>query len=459
MMVDDIESVVPAWTPLGFAVDALTTSSEELAISIDGERVSIAAATAATRENTEVTAAAIVAKNERAKATDRAAEAERAGATAAKEAADAIDDAQKRREKSAKALEDASMADAEAYRAAAKEEQALADARAQHDEEAASDLQDWTDAWTAAIDEINAKRKESNQQFVDGAFQAAGNVIESIGMIGDYMAEQAGAALDRTQSQIEDLQDLLDGLSVATVDAATLSGDALVEAYESGAVAAEDLSDAQRAAIEAQLQAEFDAAQSQAKIEKAAVKDAWKVQQAAAYAGTTVAGIEAGIMAFAQLGPVAGAIAAASIAALTATHLGIISKTEPQYHAGGVSMYPDEQSSRTLEGEGWLNRQAVNAAGGPQGVAAMNAGQDFIGKDLCDHYAIRQGALDWQIWITSGKQPLPRKIVITNRTDEARPQSVSVITWNLKPTFNDTIFTYTPRAGSTKAEVIPVKTN
>lgn len=91
--------------------------------------------------------------------------------------------------------------------------------------------------------------------------------------------------------------------------------------------------------------------------------------------------------------------------------------------------------------------------------SAMNAGQDFIGKDLCDHYAIRQGALDWQIWITSGKQPLPRKIVITNRTDEARPQSASVITWNLKPTFNDAIFTYTPRAGSTKAEVIPVKTN
>ena len=57
--------------------------------------------------------------------------------------------------------------------------------------------------------------------------------------------------------------------------------------------------------------------------------------------------------------------------------------------------------------------------------SAMNAGQDFIGKDSCDHYAFRQGNFDWQIWITTGAKPLPRKLVITNRADEARPQSVS----------------------------------
>jgi hypothetical protein len=34
--------------------------------------------------------------------------------------------------------------------------------------------------------------------------------------------------------------------------------------------------------------------------------------------------------------------------------------------------------------------------------SAMNAGQDFIGKDLCDHYAFREGKIDWQIWITTG---------------------------------------------------------
>ena len=90
--------------------------------------------------------------------------------------------------------------------------------------------------------------------------------------------------------------------------------------------------------------------------------------------------------------------------------------------------------------------------------SAMNAGQDFIDKDLCDHYAFRQGKIDWQIWITTGAKPLPRKIVITNRGDEARPQSVSLLDWDLKPTFKDSIFKFTPPKGATAVELVPRKT-
>jgi hypothetical protein len=90
--------------------------------------------------------------------------------------------------------------------------------------------------------------------------------------------------------------------------------------------------------------------------------------------------------------------------------------------------------------------------------SAMNAGQDFIDDDLCDHYAFRQGTIDWQIWISTGGKPLPRKIVITNRADEARPQSISVIDWNLKPTFKDSVFKFTPPAGAKKIEIVPRKT-
>lgn len=90
--------------------------------------------------------------------------------------------------------------------------------------------------------------------------------------------------------------------------------------------------------------------------------------------------------------------------------------------------------------------------------SAMNAGQDFIDDDLCDHYAFRQGKVDWQIWITVGSKPLPRKLVITNRADEARPQSVHTIDWNLKPTFKDSVFKFTPPKGATKVELVPLKT-
>jgi hypothetical protein len=91
--------------------------------------------------------------------------------------------------------------------------------------------------------------------------------------------------------------------------------------------------------------------------------------------------------------------------------------------------------------------------------SAMNAGQDFIEGELCDHYAYRQGKLDWQIWISAAAgKPLPRKIVITNRADEARPQSVSLIGWNLKPAANAAAFKFTPPKGATKVEVVPRKT-
>jgi hypothetical protein len=90
--------------------------------------------------------------------------------------------------------------------------------------------------------------------------------------------------------------------------------------------------------------------------------------------------------------------------------------------------------------------------------SAMNAGQDIIGEDICDHYAFRQGKIDWQIWITTGSKPLPRKVVIINRADEARPQSISLIDWTLNPTFKDSVFKFTPPKGATKVEIVPLKT-
>jgi hypothetical protein len=89
--------------------------------------------------------------------------------------------------------------------------------------------------------------------------------------------------------------------------------------------------------------------------------------------------------------------------------------------------------------------------------SAMNAGQDIIDGELCNHYAFRQGDFDWQIWISAGSKPLPRKLVITNRGDEARPQSVSLIAWNLKPAFGDAVFRFTPPAGAKAIEMLPRK--
>ena len=89
--------------------------------------------------------------------------------------------------------------------------------------------------------------------------------------------------------------------------------------------------------------------------------------------------------------------------------------------------------------------------------SAMNAGQDWVGKTLCDHYAFRQGSIDWQVWISTGDKPLPRMIVITNRADEARPQSITLLNWNLKPDFKEAVFKFTPPKGAKAIELVPVK--
>jgi hypothetical protein len=88
--------------------------------------------------------------------------------------------------------------------------------------------------------------------------------------------------------------------------------------------------------------------------------------------------------------------------------------------------------------------------------SAMYAGQDVVDKELCDHYAFRQPGVDWQIWIATGDQPLPRKLVITSRNDEARPQSTSLLTWNLKPQFKDAVFTFKPPKDASRISIRPL---
>ncbi len=80
--------------------------------------------------------------------------------------------------------------------------------------------------------------------------------------------------------------------------------------------------------------------------------------------------------------------------------------------------------------------------------AALVVGPSVVDGVTCEHYAFRQDDVDWQVWIQLGDYPLPRKLVITTKTDEARPQHTAVFTWNLAPSYNDAAFTFEPTAGA-----------
>jgi hypothetical protein len=80
--------------------------------------------------------------------------------------------------------------------------------------------------------------------------------------------------------------------------------------------------------------------------------------------------------------------------------------------------------------------------------AAVDIGPSQVQGTTVEHFAFRQNGLDWQIWIQKGDYPLPRKLVITTLTDDARPDYTAVLDWNLAPSFNDAAFGFDPPSGA-----------
>jgi hypothetical protein len=72
----------------------------------------------------------------------------------------------------------------------------------------------------------------------------------------------------------------------------------------------------------------------------------------------------------------------------------------------------------------------------------------------CHHLSFEQAIIDWQIWIDAGPDPMPRKLVITYKTEDEVPQyAVTIRKWDLKPTLPDAAFRFSPPAGATRVEV------
>ena len=85
--------------------------------------------------------------------------------------------------------------------------------------------------------------------------------------------------------------------------------------------------------------------------------------------------------------------------------------------------------------------------------SAYQVGTATIDGVATDHYAFREADTDWQIWIQQGDQPLPRKLVIVDRTDPARPTFTSRLSWRVNPTFSDSDFAFVPDADDARIQI------
>lgn len=70
------------------------------------------------------------------------------------------------------------------------------------------------------------------------------------------------------------------------------------------------------------------------------------------------------------------------------------------------------------------------------------------GKD-CEHLAFRNADTDWQLWIQTGKAPIPRKMVITSKTLNSAPQyTLRIKRWQTDVAPGADAFAFTPPEGA-----------
>jgi hypothetical protein len=98
-----------------------------------------------------------------------------------------------------------------------------------------------------------------------------------------------------------------------------------------------------------------------------------------------------------------------------------------------------------------LNTEATDIKSG------AHVGMATIDGVLTHHLAFRNAQVDWQLWVQDGDQPLPVKYVITSKWVTGAPEYVlNLSNWNLSPSIDPALFTFTPPEGAKELPSIEV---
>lgn len=86
-------------------------------------------------------------------------------------------------------------------------------------------------------------------------------------------------------------------------------------------------------------------------------------------------------------------------------------------------------------------------------VEAKHVGRAVIDDTSCEHVAFRNQDTDWQLWVETGAQPIPCKMVITSKGVAGAPQyTIQFTDWETGDDFPPNTFTFTPPAGAKKVD-------
>ena len=90
-------------------------------------------------------------------------------------------------------------------------------------------------------------------------------------------------------------------------------------------------------------------------------------------------------------------------------------------------------------------------------MSSAYLGKSYVNGIECHYLTFREAQLDWQLWVQTGKTPLPMKYIITTKWVTGAPQySIRFRDWNTKPQIEANQFVFTAPKGARKLDTLPV---
>jgi len=86
-------------------------------------------------------------------------------------------------------------------------------------------------------------------------------------------------------------------------------------------------------------------------------------------------------------------------------------------------------------------------------MEAKYIGPAIIDGVECEHLTFRNFDTDWQLWVEAGKQPVPRRMVVTSKTMNSAPQyTLRIKSWETGVEMLPSDFIFTPPADAKKLD-------
>lgn len=223
----------------------------------------------------------------------------------------------------------------------------------------------------AAFDQLQAEFEESKRKAAELRDEMVNLMTTGLGVaagFGELAIDRFGEAATRAGSRADKLKGEIEALRDSMTDASEEERAQIAQTIEDRK---EDLKDARNNRKEANKDA----------------RKTFKSVQAMRISETIIAGAAAGIRAVAELGPIAGGIAAAAIAADTTLAVAKIKNQKPpKFHMGGM-VEPDETPAILRRGEAVLSERATQRLG-RRTIEALNRDEPlgsvnvYLGDDL-----------------------------------------------------------------------------